>query len=120
MTDPRITTIIQALDSAYMTVKTYEDTVAAAHSLAADAARAQDAEQHTIIYTSMQGDEMMDRLRADRAAAVARAEQAERALVDLTAWANRMPDAGLTVDDPRYQWYVERPCGPASTAGGKP
>jgi hypothetical protein len=29
---------------------------------------------------------------------------------ELEAWANRMPDAGITVDDPRLQWWYERPC----------
>lgn len=34
---------------------------------------------------------------------------------ELEAWANRMPDAGITIDDPRLQWWYERPCAPLST-----
>jgi hypothetical protein len=29
------------------------------------------------------------------------------ALRRLTDWASRMPDAGLTNDDPRYGWWIE-------------
>ena len=37
-------------------------------------------------------------------------DAAESELAELKAWANRMPDAGITVDDPRLQWWYDRPC----------
>jgi hypothetical protein len=43
-----------------------------------------------------------DHLRRQLAGAV-------EALRELDAWASRMPDAGLTSDDPRWDWWHERP-----------
>jgi hypothetical protein len=34
---------------------------------------------------------------------------AVEALRELDAWASRMPDAGFTSDDPRWDWWHERP-----------
>jgi len=36
---------------------------------------------------------------------VARAERAEQALRDLSAWADRMPDAGFSYNSPRWGWW---------------
>ena len=45
-----------------------------------------------------------------------RVAELETALREMREWANRMPDAGLTVDDPRYDWWIERPYSPAARA----
>jgi hypothetical protein len=34
-------------------------------------------------------------------------------------WANRMPDAGLVVTDPRYEWWINRPAALAAEEGEK-